>query len=257
LVLPIPDLITILGVTIFCAVMAVASYVRKIFDLSGSLSAFFVGMIIGICGNVLWLILLLVFLITSFGATKYRFEWKKAEGFQEGKKGERTWKNVAANGAIPTAIALFSFIAEMSGSAGDFFGKDIASFMFVSAIAVAASDTSASEIGIVDPRVYMITTFKPVKRGTDGGISLTGQFAAFIAAAYTSAVSYVLFAGLDKELLHGPATLFIPMLCGFLGCQIDSVIGATWEQKKKIGKLGNNFLSIALGTLIALTLALV
>lgn len=257
MVLPIPDLITILGVTIFCAVMAVASYVRKIFDLSGSLSAFFVGMIIGICGNVLWLILLLVFLITSFGATKYRFEWKKAEGFQEGKKGERTWKNVAANGAIPTAIALFSFIAEMSGSAGDFFGKDIASFMFVSAIAVAASDTSASEIGIVDPRVYMITTFKPVKRGTDGGISLTGQFAAFIAAAYTSAVSYVLFAGLDKELLHGPATLFIPMLCGFLGCQIDSVIGATWEQKKKIGKLGNNFLSIALGTLIALTLALV
>lgn len=257
MVLPIPDLITILGVTIFCAVMAVASYVRKIFDLSGSLSAFFVGMIIGICGNVLWLILLLVFLITSFGATKYRFEWKKAEGFQEGKKGERTWKNVAANGAIPTAIALFSFIAEMSGSAGDFFGKDIASFMFVSAIAVAASDTSASEIGIVDPRVYMITTFKPVKRGTDGGISLTGQFAAFIAAAYTSAVSYVVFAGLDKELLHGPATLFIPMLCGFLGCQIDSVIGATWEQKKKIGKLGNNFLSIALGTLIALTLALV
>jgi uncharacterized protein (TIGR00297 family) len=257
LVLPIPDLITILGVTIFCAVMAVASYVRKIFDLSGSLSAFFVGMIIGICGNVLWLILLLVFLITSFGATKYRFEWKKAEGFQEGKKGERTWKNVAANGAIPTAIALFSFIAEMSGSAGDFFGKDIASFMFVSAIAVAASDTSASEIGIVDPRVYMITTFKPVKRGTDGGISLTGQFAAFIAAAYTSAVSYVVFAGLDKGLLHGPATLFIPMLCGFLGCQIDSVIGATWEQKKKIGKLGNNFLSIALGTLIALTLALV
>lgn len=254
--LPLPDLLTFIGVTLFCIGMSAAAYLRRIFDLSGSLSAFVVGMIIGICGNVLWLILLLVFLMSSFGVTKYRFEWKKAEGFQEGTKGERTWRNVAANGAIPTAIAFFSFVAEATGSAGDFFGKDIASYMFVSAIAVAASDTAASEIGIVDPRVFLITTFKPVKRGTDGGISLTGQFAAFIAAAYTSVISYVIFAGFDKELLQGPATLFIPMLCGFLGCQIDSVIGATWERRKKIGKLGNNFVSIALGTLIALALAL-
>ena len=85
---------------------------------------------------------------------------------------------------------------------------------------------------------------------------MTGQFAAFIAAAYTSVVSYVAFAGLDKSLLAGPSTLFIPMLCGFLGCQIDSLIGATWERAKKIGKLGNNFTSIAIGTLIALGLAL-
>jgi len=255
--LPFPDLWTILGVTIFCTVMAAATYYRKIFDFSGAACGFVVGMVIGICGNVLWLLLLLVFLITSFAATKFRFDWKKSQGFQEGAKGERTWRNVAANGAIPTAIAFLSFLAEANGSAGDFFTKDIASFLFVSAIAVAASDTAASEIGIIDPRVYMITTFKRVPRGTDGGMSLTGTFAAFIAAAYSSAISYMVFAWLDNDLLHGPSTLFIPMLCGFLGCQIDSLIGATWEQKKKIGKLGNNFLSIALGTLIALVLALI
>ena len=185
--LPFPDLWTILGVTIFCTVMAAVSYYRKIFDFSGAASAFVVGMIIGICGNVLWLLLLLVFLITSFAATKFRFEWKKSQGFQEGAKGERSWRNVAANGAIPTAIAFFSFVAEANGSVGDFFGKNIASFLFVSAIAVAASDTAASEVGIIDPRVYMITTFERVPRGTDGGVSLTGTFAAFIAAAYSSA----------------------------------------------------------------------
>lgn len=254
---PFPDLLTILGVTAFCAVMAVGTYYRRIFNLSGSVAAFFVGIVIGICGDVLWLLLLLVFLLASFGATKFRFEWKKAEGFQEGKKGERSWRNVAANGAIPTAIAFLSFLAEASGADYEFLQKDIASFMFVSAIAVAASDTAASEIGIIDPRVYLITTFKRVPRGVDGGVSLTGQFVAFIAAAFTSVVAYVVFAGLNSDLLHGPSTLFIPMLCGFLGCQIDSVIGATWETRKKIGKLGNNFLSIALGTLIALGLALV
>ncbi len=253
--LPFPDLWTFLGMTLFCAVMAYASYQRKIFNLSGSASAFVVGMIIGVCGNVLWLLLLMVFLITSFGATKFRFEWKKSQGFQEGAKGERSWRNVAANGAIPTAIAFMSFLAE-AGGYSDIFPKDVASFVFVAAIAVAASDTAASEIGIIDPRVYMITTFKPAKRGVDGGISLTGTFAAFIAAAYSSAVAYVVFAGLDKGLLHGPDTLFIPMLCGFLGCQIDSLIGATWEQRGKIGKLGNNFLSILLGTLIALALTI-
>lgn len=255
LALPFPDLWTILGVTIFCTALAMLSYYRKIFSLSGSACAFVVGMIIGICGDVLWLLLLLVFLLTSFAATKFRFDWKKSQGFQEGAKGERSWRNVAANGAIPTAIAFLSFLADASGSAGDFFGKDIASFLFVSAIAVAASDTAASEIGIIDPRVYMITTFRRVPRGVDGGVSLTGTFAAFIAAAYSSAISYVVFSWFNQDLLHGPSTLFIPMLCGFLGCQIDSVIGATWEQRKKIGKLGNNFISIALGTLIALALA--
>jgi len=256
LALPFPDLLTVLGVTVFCTALAAVSYQRKIFNLSGSVTAFAVGMIIGICGDVLWLLLLLVFLITSFAATKFRFDWKKSQGFQEGMKGERSWRNVTANGAIPTVIALLSFFAEASDGSGGFFEKDVASLLFVSAIAVAASDTAASEIGIVDPRVYMITTFERVPRGTDGGVSLTGTFAAFIAAAYSSAISYVVFAGLDKDLLLGPSTLFIPMLCGFLGCQIDSIIGATWERRKKIGKLGNNFLSIALGTLIALALAL-
>jgi len=255
--LPLPDLTIVLAVTIFCVVLAVLSYVKKVFSLSGSVAAFVVGMVIGIFGDILWLFLLLIFLLVSFAATKYRFEWKKSEGFQEGKKGERSWKNVFANGAIPTAIAILSFVAEAADLSGNIFSKDIASFLFVSSIAVAASDTAASEIGIVDPRVYMITTLKRAPRGVDGGVSLTGTFSAFIAAAFTSVVAYVLFATFDTDLLAGPATLFIPMLCGFLGCQIDSVIGATYETRGRIGKLGNNILSVLMGTLIAFALALI
>ncbi|MDH3365523.1 MAG: DUF92 domain-containing protein [Thermoplasmata archaeon] len=257
--LPIPDTVTLVGVTCFCLVMAGISYYKRVFDLSGSLSAFIVGMVIGICGNVLWLLLLLVFLLSSFGATRYRLEWKRAKGFQEGRKGERNWRNIAANGAIPTLIAFASFVSEAVANgnpAANVFPKDVASFMFVTAVAVAAADTAASEIGIVDPRVYLITTFRRIKRGTDGGVSLTGQLVAFVAAAYTSAIAYVLFAALDTDLLAGPRTLLIPMLSGFLGCQIDSVIGATWERSGKVGKLGNNFISIAFGTLLALLFAL-
>ena len=257
--LPFPDTVTLAGVTCFCVAMAIASYHRRVFDLSGSLLAFVVGMIIGICGSVLWLVLLLVFLVTSFGITRYRIDWKREKGFQEGRRGERTWRNIAANGAIPSMIAAASFVSEAvaSGNADAvLFPKDVASFLFVTSIAVAAADTAASEIGIIDPRVYLITTFKRTKRGTDGGVSLTGQLVAFVAAAYTSAVAYVAFAAFDSELLAGPRTLLIPMLCGFLGCQIDSVIGATWERSGKVGKLGNNFISIAFGASLALLFAI-
>ncbi len=72
--LPIPDAVTLAGVTCFCVAMAAISYRKRIFDLSGSLSALVVGMVIGICGSVLWLVLLLIFLITSFAATKYKIE---------------------------------------------------------------------------------------------------------------------------------------------------------------------------------------
>jgi uncharacterized protein (TIGR00297 family) len=257
--IPLPDAFTLVGVTLFCAAMAMISYRKKVFNLSGSLSAFFVGMVIGICGNVLWLLLLLVFLMTSFGATRYRFEWKRDEGFQEGTRGERSWRNIVANGAIPTGIAIASFVAEMLANGNpdsNIFPKNIASFLFVSAIAVAASDTAASEIGIIDPRVYLITTLKRVARGMDGGISLTGQLVAFVAAAYTSVVAYLLFATVDISLLAGPRTLLVPMLCGFFGCQVDSLIGATLERKGKVGKLGNNFISILIGTLLASAFAL-
>lgn len=259
MVLPFPEWPTLVGVTAFCTAMAVLAYRRRIFNLSGSVGAFIVGMVIGVCGDVLWLSLLLIFLITSFGATRYRFDWKKNQGFQEGAKGERSWRNIAANGAIPTVIAFASFVGEaLAGGdpASNPFPKDIASYAFVSAIAVAASDTAASEIGIIDPRVYLITTLKRTKRGVDGGVSLTGQLIAFVAAAYTSVIAYVIFALFNSELLAGPPTVFVPMLCGFLGCQIDSVIGATWETRGRIGKLGNNFVSIAIGTALALLLAL-
>ncbi|UCE90981.1 MAG: DUF92 domain-containing protein [Methanobacteriota archaeon] len=257
--LPIPDAVTIAGVTCFCVAMAGICYRRRIFDLSGSLSALVVGMAIGICGSVLWLVLLLIFLVSSFAATRYRFEWKKAKGFQEGRRGERSWRNIAANGAIPTVIAVASFVTDAAANGdpdANMFPKDVASFLFISAIAVAAADTAASEIGIIDPRVYIITTLRRVKQGVDGGVSLTGTLVAFVAAAYTSTVAYVVFAGFDTDLLAGPRTLLIPMLCGFLGCQVDSVIGATWEQRGRVGKLGNNFLSIGFGTLLALLFAL-
>ncbi len=40
------------------------------------------------------------------------------------------------------------------------------------------ADTFASEIGVIDRNVYMITNFKRTVPGVNGGVSLTGEMAA-------------------------------------------------------------------------------
>lgn len=232
-----------------CVGLSVFAYYRNILDLKGSMLAFVVGVIISVMGSILWLIMLLLFLLTSFAFTRYRFEIKKMKGLHEGTRGERGYRNVAANGLVMTIIAILAFAGVPTIDLGT------ASFMFVSALAVAAADTAASEIGVFDPKPVLITTLKPVPPGTNGGVSLTGQLAAFFSAAVTSAIAYLLFS-LNSQMVVGAYTFLIPTLCGFFGCQIDSLIGATIEQKGKIGKLGNNFLSIASGAMLAWVLSL-
>jgi uncharacterized membrane protein len=48
------------------------------------------------------------------------------------------------------------------------------------------------------------------------------------------------------------ATLLLPMLIGFLGCHIDSVLGATLQRKKLISNDTVNFLSVLSCVLIGL-----
>ena len=46
----------------------------------------------------------------------------------------------------------------------------------------------------------------------------------------------------------------VPVLTGFLGCNVDSLIGATWERDGKISKLGNNMVSMAVAAGLGLVL---
>ena len=242
------DYYGILVVLVICGIMASVSQYLGIMTTAGNILAFVEGLIIGLA-SFTWLIVLLVFLLTSVAVTRYGFERKKAAGVQEGAKGERGWRNVAANGAVPMFMALLLLLFP------DLLSYTGFSVLFISSVAVAASDTTASEIGVLNPNTYLITTFKRVKAGVNGGISTTGELWAFLAAAYTSAVAFFFLFFMDGVPFR-PLIAAIPVVSGFLGCQIDSVIGATLENRGYIGKLGNNMVSIALGTLIALALFL-
>jgi uncharacterized protein (TIGR00297 family) len=227
-----------------CIVLCVLAYVKKVLTWDGSIAALFIGAAIGIAGGLSWILLLLLFLVTSFAATMYKFAIKKDRGLQEGTSGERGWRNVLANGAPPFVIALL---------ASDYLhilDRQIGSILFLCAIAVAAADTLASELGVLAKKTWLITNMKRVKAGVNGGVSIPGQAAAAAAAIYTGVAGVLAFHYIDGLDLNW---LYIVLIAdiGFLGCQLDSLIGATIETKGYVSKLTNNLTSITLGTLIA------
>ena len=112
---------------------------------------------------------------------------------------------------------------------------------------VAAADTTASELGVLSDRTYMITTFKSVPAGVNGGVSLYGTVWALAASVFAALVVWVVILGSVPSVLA-----IIPAAMGILGCFIDSVIGATLETQGLVSKLWNNITSMAFGAMVAL-----
>ena len=216
-----------------------ASLRANILDKQGIIAAALLGLFVGFLGHWTWLLLLLCFLLSSHIATKWRFEEKTERGLNESTDGHRGWINVAANGGMPALVALLTFVV------GDW---ESGLWMFAAAVAVATSDTWASEIGCLDHRVRMITTLKPCEAGVNGGFSPNGQLAAaaggLLIGASALVASLVMFSASvsDQIVIAG-----IVAGLGFLGCQIDSILGAVLENRGFLTKGSVNALSIIAG----------
>jgi len=221
------------------------SKLRDTLDSSGLLAAMAVGLTVSLLGHWTWLLILIVFLVAGSFATKWRFEEKQALAIQEANEGVRGWRNVMANGAVASMIAIFSWY---SGE-GDWYYIAAAS-----CIAVAASDTLASEIGSIDPRTRSIINLEAVPPGTNGGMSPTGTAAALF-GAFLIAVIAVLLAPTAGEPTDSLTLLAIITTIGWLGCQVDSVLGALLENKGYIGKHTVNFMATLSGAVMAVYMA--
>ncbi len=227
-------------VTMMLIIGLVAASLRaRILDKNGVIAAALLGFFVGCLGHWTWLLMLLCFLLSSHIATKWRFKEKTERGLNESADGHRGWINVAANGGMPALVALITFLLE---------DWESGLWMFAAAVAVATSDTWASEIGCLDNRVRMITTLKPCEAGVNGGFSPNGQLAAALGGILIGIsaliANMVMFSSniSDSMVLAG-----IVAGLGFLGCQIDSVLGAVLENRGFLTKGSVNALSIIAG----------
>ncbi|MEC7686524.1 MAG: DUF92 domain-containing protein, partial [Candidatus Thermoplasmatota archaeon] len=159
------------------------------------------------------------------------------------------WKNVLANGAAPSIVAILSWLGD-----GDWYFLGMAC-----CASVALSDTLASEIGSLDPRTRSIINLEAVPPGTNGGMSPTGTFAALSGSLIIATVT-ALMIPYSHDGFHHDATLLadsrglafvLITIVGWIGCQVDSVLGALLENKGYIGKHSVNFLATLSGAMMA------
>jgi uncharacterized protein (TIGR00297 family) len=249
-----PETVDIIITLIVSVGLATGAYWRGILDIRGTIVGSVVGVLIGLSAGWEYVLLLLLYLITSFAVTRFGYNRKKKAGVAEGKKGERGWLSVLSNGIVPTIIAVLHLLEPEGMDPG------ILSVLFVTAIAAAAADTAASELGVLTRDPVLITRPKLiVPAGTNGGISVRGQAFALTAAGYTVLLGASLFIISASTLDGGPDVqwwvdnqwiLPLPIIMGFVSCQIDSVLGATLENSGYLEKNSVNFVSIAVTTVL-------
>ena len=212
---------------ILLVIVGLLIYIKGAIDLLGSIFMIIMGILIIFTAGFNWLLLIFVFLILGLLSTKYKHEYKKRMGIYEG---TRSVKNVISNGIVPFVMAAF----------GNYAG-------FIGSIAVATADTLASEVGVVDKYPRLITTFKKVPPGTDGGISPLGTAAGIVGAGIIGIFAYIL--GISADPFNA---LKIAVIAGTFGCFVDSILGAVLESRNYLTNEHVNLLATVSGAILGI-----
>jgi uncharacterized protein (TIGR00297 family) len=222
---------------------ALAVLGRALTPGAGMIAAGF-GVVIVVLAGFPFLALLALFVFISASATRFRFEEKRRRHVQEGNAGERGVSNVVAHILIPTGLAILGATSVIS--------LPTLAVLFASAMAFGASDTFASEFGVLNGRAVSIVSFRPVTPGTNGGVSGIGEAFGAAGSAATAVIGLLLL-GLFASPVGSITTFLIAVtVAGFIGCQVDSVVGELFENRGLLSKGGTNFLGMLAAVGVAL-----
>ena len=222
-------------VTLAFAVLARALHgVNRSGTLAGGFVCF---LLFASAGPAAFATLTALFLMTSV-ATRLGYRRKLALGLAERREGRNAWQVLANLAVAALGSVVFSATEDR-----------VWLIAAVAALAEAATDTVASEIGQYSgPDARLITTWKRVPPGTDGGITISGSIAGLAAGLVIAAVATV--GGMLPW-----AQFWIPVAAGFAGMLIDSILGATLQRRGWINNEAVNFFATlaaaALGYAIA------
>ena len=184
---------------------------KKWLTPSGLVGAFVLGFIVLYLGGFSAFSIFLFFFVSCSVLSKLKRSYNK----REAKGSRRDIMQVMANG-LPAVLALFLTRTPYFYS--------IAIVGFSASMAEAMADTWASTFGIMsrkDP--VSIITFTRVPKGISGGVTALG----FLAAALGSVLTAFLHVLIINPDWHEALVI---SGCGFLGCVIDSVLGATVQE---------------------------
>lgn len=208
------------GGLILGAVVSFGAWRAHALTRDGAWAAALLGTLIFGLGGLPWAALLLTFFITSSGLSRF-FSRRKAgldEKFSKGSR--RDWGQVAANGGLGALLIVFQTL---------FPDAPWPWWAYAGSLAAVNADTWATELGTLSratPR--MITTGQKVEKGTSGGITFAGTFAALAGAALLGGAAGF-FPTLAGESSHAGLLPGVITLAGLAGSLFDSFLGATLQ----------------------------
>lgn len=193
----------------------------KLLTHGGAITAILGGVIIYLSFNWRGLLLIgLFFLSSSF--------WSRFTGRSRIKKEKdtRNSSQVLANGGG-------AFIASL----GFYISHDLAWIaFFIATLAAANADTWASEIGVLSKATpFHLKKWQRVQPGMSGAVTFVGTLAALCGSMVVASLGVVLF---DNAFSNISITFLLFSGIGFLGCFIDTIIGAVFEVTYKCSKCG-------------------
>ncbi|MGM0546452.1 MAG: DUF92 domain-containing protein [Bacteroidota bacterium] len=239
---------TLLGL-LLSIVFSFGAFVLRGLTLDGMFAAIVIGTFVFGLGGWSAAVVLLLFFVISVVISKEMIEAKSDSPAHFRRDGLQVW----ANGLWIVICLTFAVI----------FDETVFLIGAMAAIATAASDTWATEIGsAAKDNTYLITDFTKVAPGTDGGVSGKGTVAALMGAAIIAAATVYVFS------LHFYVFLII-FASGFLGCLFDSYFGAIFQRNKRsvmipvtttevtVSNNVVNVVSTGVGSLLAIILNLI
>ncbi len=235
---------------------------KKLLTNEGLLHAWVLGVLLYGCIGWQAYTLMMVYFLVGSAVTRIGMAEKEAAGIAEKRSGARGPENVWGSAFVAALCAIgFWMVKVWNYRELMQFGKlpewsialpSLLLLGYTASIATKLSDTTASEIGkAYGQRTFLITTLKPVPRGTEGAVSLEGTIAGMIASLLITAIAWAL--GLVPN--QHPIGIVICIIAAFIATNLESVIGATIQEKFEW--LTNelvNVINTAIGAVVAIAI---
>jgi uncharacterized protein (TIGR00297 family) len=218
------SILTRLGVAIAVALaFALLAWRARSLSAGGSVAATIVGALSVLAGWH-WALLLVVYFVTASALSRWGARRKEVSTRSVvAKGGKRDAVQVLANGGVFALAALLSLLFPVHSERWLALGAG--------ALASSASDTWATEIGtLVGGTPRSILGFAPVPLGFSGGVTAAGTTAAAAGALFVASVALAL--------AWPPRVALAATLGGIAGSTLDSLLGATLQQRRWCDRCG-------------------
>jgi uncharacterized protein (TIGR00297 family) len=218
---------SILPAAVVNAAIAWVGYRARTVTIGGAVCGACIGTAIVVsAGWGAWGLLVATFLAAA-ATSRMGLRRKRILGIEEARGGRRGPGNAIANTGFAAAAAVISSVSDV---------RDPALLAFTAALAAGGSDTIASEIGKAwGRRTFLVTSFRAVRPGTSGAVSLEGTIAGLAGASLLAVIGVA--AGVIQPILLAPV-----VIGATIGSFAESVLGATLEDP---GILNNDLLNFA------------